>query len=481
MNAKLLSRTSIAALAAALWLGVSAVAFAAATIVIINADGAGEGFNDPTPVAPVGGNPGLTLGQQRLNAFQHAAGIWGATLTSSVTIRIEATFDPLTCTPTGAVLGAAGAADAAFDNSGLFLPVQNTWYPIALVEKIIGADISFPGDPDIFAFFNSNLNGNPGCLGGTKFYLGLDNNHGTDIDLVAVLLHEFGHGLGFSVLTTSGNTGARFAGLPSIWEGFMFDNTTGIAWLAMNDAERAASARNPRKVVWTGANVTAGAPSVLIPGTPQLVVASSVGGAGTYDVGAASFGPVLTAGGVSGDIMPVLPQAGGTGPGCEPFNALNALAVNGNIALIDRGVCTFPVKVKNAQNAGAKAVIIADNVAGAPPPGLGGSDPTITIPAVRITLADANIIKPALAFRSRTRSGVIGTLNLDLSRRAGADALGRVMLFTPNPYQPGSSVSHWDSSAIRNLLMEPAINADLSHSAIPPFDLTFPLLQDIGW
>jgi hypothetical protein len=34
----------------------------AATIVIVNNDGAGEGFNDPTPVAPVGGNPGVTLG-----------------------------------------------------------------------------------------------------------------------------------------------------------------------------------------------------------------------------------------------------------------------------------------------------------------------------------------------------------------------------------------------------------------------------------
>src|SRR5262249_60190992 len=30
----------------------------AATITIINNDGAGEGFNDPTPAAPVGGNPG---------------------------------------------------------------------------------------------------------------------------------------------------------------------------------------------------------------------------------------------------------------------------------------------------------------------------------------------------------------------------------------------------------------------------------------
>ncbi len=42
-------------------------------------------------------------------------------------------------------------------------------------------------------------------------------------------------------------------------------------------------------------------------------------------------------------------------------------------------------------------------------------------------------------------------------------------------------MSHWDTSAIRNLLMEPSISADLTHSVRPPEDLTFPLFQDIGW
>ena len=58
-------------------------AYAAMTITIVNGNAAGVGFNDPTPVAPVGGNPGTTLGQQRLNAFQYAASIWGATLDSA--------------------------------------------------------------------------------------------------------------------------------------------------------------------------------------------------------------------------------------------------------------------------------------------------------------------------------------------------------------------------------------------------------------
>src|SRR4029434_7420588 len=84
-------------------------AFGAATIVIQNNDAAGVGFNDPTPVAPIGGNPGTTLGQQRLNAFQFAANIWGATLTSNVTITVKADWIALSCTPTTATLGSAGA------------------------------------------------------------------------------------------------------------------------------------------------------------------------------------------------------------------------------------------------------------------------------------------------------------------------------------------------------------------------------------
>src|ERR1700693_2346171 len=80
----------------------------AATLTVLNNDGPGEGFNDPTPKAPGGGNPGTTLGAQRLIAFQHAADIWGGLLSSSVTIRVGATFDALSCSASSAVLGSAG-------------------------------------------------------------------------------------------------------------------------------------------------------------------------------------------------------------------------------------------------------------------------------------------------------------------------------------------------------------------------------------
>jgi uncharacterized repeat protein (TIGR01451 family) len=153
----------------------------------------------------------------------------------------------------------------------------------------------------------------------------------------------------------------------------------------------------------------------------------------------------------------------------------NAAAVSGNIALIDRGTCGFTVKVKNAQDAGAIAVIIADNAAGSPPAGLGGADPLVVIPAVRITLDDGNTVKAQLG------AGVNVTLKVDNTIRAGADKFGKPLMFSPNPFQSGSSVSHWDTSASPNQLMEPAINADLTHEVTPPNDLTFSQMRDIGW
>ena len=272
-------------------------------------------------------------------------------------------------------------------------------------------------------------------------------------------------------------------GFPAIWDHYLYATAAGKSWKDATAAERVASAISINGLAWTGPLVTAEVPNVLRLGTAVLQVGGAGAGAaaGSYAVGEASFGKPILGPTVTGQIMPVATQTAGAGNGCEPFIENNIKAVRGRIALIDRGVCGFTIKVKNAQNAGAIGVIIADNAAGSPPPGLGGSDNTITIPAVRITLADANTIKSALQTRSRVASGVIGTLTTVGSAYAGADAAGRALMYAPNPFQSGSSVSHFDTSAFRNQLMEPAINGDLTQSVLPPQDLTFRLLQDIGW
>ena len=473
-------KDSVAALAVAAGLLVGeGTAQAAVTIVINNLNAAGVGFNDTTVVAPVGGNTGTTLGQQRLIAFTYAANIWGATLTSNQPIIINAQFSALTCTATTGVLGSAGATSIFRNFAGA--PKTNTWYSYALANKISGSYQGTANAPQINANFNVNL-GTPGCLTASAWYYGLDSNEPTNgIDFVAVLQHEMAHGLGFQTFT-NGSTGAFNSGFPSIWDHFLFSTAAGKTWADATDAERSASAISVNGLIWTGANVNTAAPSVLAVGSPNVAISGKAAGpaTGNYAAGEASFGPLPAVVPVSGQVMPVAEQTAGLGEGCEAFNAVNTAAVRNNIAIIARGVCGFSVKTKNAQNAGAVGVIISDNVAGAVT-GLGGSDPSVTIPAVRVTLVTGNTIREQLKRRSRTGSGVIAGIGRVGTQLAGADPLGRLLMFAPNPFQGGSSVSHYDTSATPNLLMEPAINGNLTQLVGPPKDLTLPLFTDIGW
>jgi hypothetical protein len=430
----------------------------AATIVIVNNDGAGEGFNDPTAVAPVGGNPGVTRGQQRLNVFQAAANIWGALLPSAVTIRVQAQFNPQTCTSAGAVLGSAGPVTIQANFAGA--PFAETWYHVALANRLAGVDLS--ASNDINATFNSNL----GTLAGCPFswYYGLDGNEGSATELLPVVLHELGHGLGFST-TTSGTTGNYNTGRPSIFDRFMYDSVTGLHWNQMTAAQRVASAISCGKLSWDGPSVRSASNAVLGP-KALLRVTAPPAAAGDYEVGTAAFGPPLSAGSVTGEVVL---YDDGVPPGTDACEA-SAIDLTGKIALVDRGTCPFIDKVLNAQTAGAIGVIVADNAAGCPPAGLGGSLPAITIPSVRVTLTDGAILKANLV-------GQMATLLVDPSIDAGTAFGNHVKMYTPNPFQSGSSVSHFDVSAEPNILMEPAINPNLSNTV----DLTLNQMSDIGW
>jgi Zn-dependent metalloprotease len=134
------------------------------------------------------------------------------------------------------------------------------------------------------------------------------------------------------------------------------------------------------------------------PPQPLVTINSPAAIAKVCDSAAASFGPALTLVGITSDVIPAVDAANADGPTTDDAcTALtNAGAVTGHIALVKRGTCGFTVKVKNAQNAGATAVLVQDNVEAAPG-GLGGADPTITIPSVRIRLSDGNTIRTAIA------------------------------------------------------------------------------------
>lgn len=459
------------ALLAAGLLGAASYA-SAADIKIDNQDvGTGQGLDDPTPATPVGGNPGVTRGEQARIVFQFAADIWGAVLQSDVPVTVSASFAKLSCDATSGVLGSAGTTNIfAFSAPAPTGAVADTWYHSALFDALAGEEAS-PGDADIRARFNGAL-GSTGCLEGSNWYFGLDGKQPAgSIDFLNVVLHEMAHGLGFSgfgSLTTgeplAGNDGV---GRQDIYSTFVYDDTQQMSWYAMTPAQRVTSALNDGNLVFTGANVKQEAPLALGDVT-WLRITAPTGAAGDYPFSQSGSPIPATPANFSGSIVaaisPPLPPGTSNLEGCNAFT--NAADVAGHLVLVDRGTCSFDIKATNAIAAGATGVIIANNAAGTIVPAI-----TVDIPVVSVTQADGNKLRANL-------SGLTGGLALGATM-AGADAAGNVQLYAPTVLAQGSSFSHYDTRLTPNAIMEYAINADLAGQI--DLDLTPALFKDEGW
>jgi hypothetical protein len=461
------NRTFLATIAAGLM--AAATPALAADIQLINLDaGTGLGLDDPSPRTPVGGNPGRTLGEQRLIAYQFAARLWGSVLEGNVPVKVTATFQPLTCTPTSGTLGSAGA-NQIFVLSGGSLP-QATLFHVALAEALLGENIN--GDaPEINTRFNGAIGVNPNCLTGSDWYYGLDGRTPPNaINFLNVVMHEIAHGLGFSGFANV-TTGALLAGFPDIYNLNAFSNTLGrvIGDTTLPNNQRAFAFRDDGNTVWTGVAVNFVAEDFLGP-RQRLNISAPASIAGLRDIQPASFGPAATANNFTG-LVAVANDGVGTGrEACAPL--VNASEVAGKIALVDRGTCTFTVKVANAQAAGAIGVIVANNAATGLP-GMGGTDATIRNPSVGVTQADG------LALRSNAGTAAVDGIRPDPVLRAGADNNGRVRLYVPAAVAPGSTFSHFDVTVDPNAVMEPFITDTLqSQIAV---DMTPFQLEDVGW
>ena len=370
-------------------------------------DPEGEGFNDTTEVAPAPGNPGgTTLGGQRRAAMEWVVGVWASLLGSGIEINIETSFDDLDCGPEpedGAVLAAAGAIFLFSDFPNA--PMAGTWYHGALAESLADEDLStnedgFPPEAgELTVTFNRGIDEE--CLAeGFRYYYGLDGNTPSgQVPFTSVALHEMGHGLGFAnfINDTTGSP-PQFSGvapMPDIYTVYTFDKDEQLHWSEMNNSQRRASAVNTDRVVWDGPQTTNAAPDYL-GSPPTLTINSPSGIEGTYAVQSAVFGPPIDLTGVSGDMAVVDDGSADPTLGCETLT--NGPAVAGKIAVVDRGECFFTEKVKNAQNAGAIAVIVVNNQPSGLPP-MGGDDATITIPSAGISEADGELIKRVLEDR----------------------------------------------------------------------------------
>lgn len=145
-------------------------------------------------------------------AFQYAIDIWQSKLSSPVTIRVNANWTPLAA----GVLGSAGAS--AYYNRIDGGTKSDVSYPVALAEKIAGQNLN--GDAaDINANFSSTF----------TWYYGLDGKTpANQYDLVTVVLHELGHGLGFIAgANYTASTGVGSYGTPPINFSTYIENQAG--------------------------------------------------------------------------------------------------------------------------------------------------------------------------------------------------------------------------------------------------------------
>jgi hypothetical protein len=122
------------------------------------------------------------------------------------------------------------------------------------------------------------------------------------------------------------------------------------------------------------------------PEIKPIIVTSPSGISGSYVAKQNSFNPGRVDLPVAPDILQsdlvlYLDSSGGSSQACVVSS--NAAAMNGKIVILRRGSCTFAVKVKAAQNAGAIAVIVVNNVEGEIV--MSGSDASITIPAISVS------------------------------------------------------------------------------------------------
>lgn len=146
-------------------------------------------------------------------AFEHAVSIWESLIYSPVPIRVKANWQSLS----QGVLASCGPTDyfKNFDSSQKW----NVYYPIVLVEKMLGEEVNSPDQFDLVGSFNKDF---------TNWYFGIDGNTpDNQYDFVSTVMHELAHGLGFSGFFYSdsrGRGGYGTDGLSAIFDQFVTDN-----------------------------------------------------------------------------------------------------------------------------------------------------------------------------------------------------------------------------------------------------------------
>ena len=180
---------------------------------------------------------------EAISAFNYAVDIWAAVIASSVTIRIDATWEALA---SGAL---AQASPTNLQENFPNAPLSDTFYAVALANALAGDDLS--EQSDIICSFNS----------GANWYFGTDGNTPSgSYDFVTAVLHEIAHGLGFigSAYYTNGFGFIGTANTPYPYDYFT-ETADSVALLSLpNGSQTLGSALTSNGIYWNGANGVAG-------------------------------------------------------------------------------------------------------------------------------------------------------------------------------------------------------------------------------
>ena len=189
---------------------------------------------------------------------------------------------------------------------------------------------------------------------------------------------------------------------------------------------------------------TVGQCSRFTRGAISMVINSPASAAGPCTAAPAAFGPVFDRAGVTANVVVGRDRANAAGPsptdGCTRLT--NATAVAAKFVYVDRGTCTFQVKANNAAAAGAKGIVVGDNVGDRAPISMSG---TADIYGLMVTLADGGRIKAAGTVNATITAS--GTAAVDNSHRwligEDASAFGGAIrdMWTPTCYNDPGKVS----------------------------------------
>lgn len=136
--------------------------------------------------------------EEAKEAFKYATELWGSHLNSDIPIAVEANWVAQGSNTLGS---ARPTSVVTLNGPGI---IENTFYPIAQASALIGSDVKDNANVNFDIEVNISCERN-------DWYFGTDANTPSGrFDLVTVLIHEIGHGIGF-VGTVSANNNSQSA------------------------------------------------------------------------------------------------------------------------------------------------------------------------------------------------------------------------------------------------------------------------------